>query len=241
MGEKIIALAGKLGVDADSVSLARVYVPPHTRVSKGQTINVDGYWREAGDISQLFERERKAISGQKDLTNASPGDEFSFLDGSMVAHGTVMEAGGPDGDVQVQVRNGSRPPYTARLPRDTSVMSFRPGFGKVPEPPKLRESKPDPARPIKESDVEEALNDPRHYGYGYSEIDMVSEKKRGVANRAIAKAMQQGGFDREDLFQWVNSKFGRWYAEGVYDGQSATALAKKIADEVNQLKKEGYE
>ena len=66
MGEKIVQLAGKLGirsffdgpkftsgVDSETVALARIYVPPHVRVTGGKTINVDGYWREMSDANAM--------------------------------------------------------------------------------------------------------------------------------------------------------------------------------------------
>lgn len=62
MGEKIVSLAQKLGVDPELVSLAmRVYVPPHIRVKNGKKENVDGYWRTVTRNSPLTNDEVKAI------------------------------------------------------------------------------------------------------------------------------------------------------------------------------------
>jgi len=63
MGEKIVELAGKMGVDPEKVSLARIYIPPYVRVKDGQQENVDGYWRNV-TFDKLTPDEKQAVLGQ---------------------------------------------------------------------------------------------------------------------------------------------------------------------------------
>lgn len=95
------------------------------------------------------------------------------------------------------------------------------------------------ATKLTQADLEKCFEDDRYLGFGYGEREVASESKQRRMNVAVVAAANRAGLDYDDLADWVNSKFGRWYVDGVYGcGQSASGLAAKIGDEVASLREE---
>ena len=67
------------------------------------------------------------------------------------------------------------------------------------------------------ADLHATLNDGRHLGFGYAEVDIYVEgKTREQLDATIVEVANELGMSREDLFHWSNSKYGRWMGDAVY-------------------------
>lgn len=70
--------------------------------------------------------------------------------------------------------------------------------------------------PLTTDDLERTLADDRHLGFGYAcTLDIASSSKRVSLDRAIVAVANELGLDYEQLFDWSNSKYGRWLADAV--------------------------
>jgi hypothetical protein len=74
-------------------------------------------------------------------------------------------------------------------------------------------------------DLDRALADERHWGFGYSEREYLSQTRRAQMDRAVLRRANTLGWDYEDLFAWTNNKAGRWSCDEATDkGRSATDI-----------------
>lgn len=77
---------------------------------------------------------------------------------------------------------------------------------------------------------------PDFRGYGY----LGSSFRTEATDRYLVKAANALGISEEDLFEWCNSKFGRWEAEG--EGRGGLTLKRLMAvlpEQVEQLRVSG--
>jgi len=88
LGENIVKLAVKLGIDPDTVQLARIYIPPYIRVKDGKRENVDGYWKQ-GSFASLTPEEKKAVNQGATPTKKTPSKAKGVTanDGGVVLKG----------------------------------------------------------------------------------------------------------------------------------------------------------
>jgi len=83
------------------------------------------------------------------------------------------------------------------------------------------------ARPLTAQDVEDALADPRHNGYGFAERSILSATTQVRLTRIVAEIANDLGWDREMLFQWTDSKYGRWLADSFRGPRLDKAAARE--------------
>jgi hypothetical protein len=62
------------------------------------------------------------------------------------------------------------------------------------------------------ADLDRALEDERHMGYGYAIASDLTPHKRERLNRAVIAVANQLGMNYQQLFEWTNSKYGRHLA-----------------------------
>lgn len=75
-------------------------------------------------------------------------------------------------------------------------------------------------------DLDAALNDERHMGYGYAGRRYLSRARREEMDRAVVRQANALGWTYEDLFEWANSKHGRWACDAATDSsKTATVVA----------------
>lgn len=68
-----------------------------------------------------------------------------------------------------------------------------------------------------DGDLQMALEDDRHLGFGYATADVIgSASRRRSLDRAVVAVANEVGLDSETLFHWTNSKWGRWLVDGVH-------------------------
>jgi hypothetical protein len=59
--------------------------------------------------------------------------------------------------------------------------------------------------------------DDRWSGYGYiGERDRVDDAAAAAADQRIIEIVNNKGWDYERLFEWANSKRGRWFADAAF-------------------------
>jgi hypothetical protein len=83
------------------------------------------------------------------------------------------------------------------------------------------------------ADLYETLNDERHLGWGYATLDVLGDSKRDRVDRAIVAVANDLGLTYEELFNWSNSKHGRWLADRVY-GNDAPATQATVRKELTR-------
>lgn len=76
-------------------------------------------------------------------------------------------------------------------------------------------------------DLHRTLEDERHLGYGYATVGLIieSESRRNRLDRAIVAVANELELSYEQLFDWSNSKYGRWLADGVYGRDESPSRA----------------
>jgi hypothetical protein len=80
------------------------------------------------------------------------------------------------------------------------------------------------------ADLHATLADERHLGWGYAcTSDITSTYKRAALDRAIVGVANEEGLTAEELFQWSNSKWGRWLTDDIIgrDGQPSRATVRR--------------
>lgn len=76
---------------------------------------------------------------------------------------------------------------------------------------------------LTQRDLENALLDERHLGYGYRASDRLRRTEAMKLDTLVVERANELGLDYEDLLAWANSKEARWLAEGYYAGHEPTA------------------
>lgn len=86
-----------------------------------------------------------------------------------------------------------------------------------------------PATPaiLTKDDVEACLADDRHLGVGYATSRDLSPSKADRLDRCVVAVANELGLDRESLFHWTNSKYGRWLTDAVL-GNDAPINAETV-------------
>jgi hypothetical protein len=75
-------------------------------------------------------------------------------------------------------------------------------------------------RPLTVADLERALADDRHLGYGFAERRNLTAARSQQMGRAIIREANALGLDYEALFHWTNSKHARWACDEAGDAGS---------------------
>lgn len=80
--------------------------------------------------------------------------------------------------------------------------------------------------PLTTADLDKMLNDDRWLGFGYLGGREIARQKGDditAADQAALETANALGFDYEQLFEWANSKPGRWFADDMLgcDGRHA--------------------
>jgi hypothetical protein len=88
---------------------------------------------------------------------------------------------------------------------------------------------------ITKADILAGYNNPGWNGFGY-----LGDRKRTQASKALiakadARLLQEAnaaGWTHEQFFTWLNSKYGRWYADAWFGGGQGAALERDIRDTI---------
>jgi hypothetical protein len=75
------------------------------------------------------------------------------------------------------------------------------------------------------ADLEATLDDGRHLGFGYACSRDLAARTRARLDRAVVAVANELGLDAEQLFQWANSKGGRWLTDAVAGRDEAATRA----------------
>jgi len=65
------------------------------------------------------------------------------------------------------------------------------------------------------ADLHATLADERHLGWGYACTSDLPQGKRDALDRAIVGVANEEGLTAEELFDWSNSKWGRWLTDDL--------------------------
>ncbi len=82
-------------------------------------------------------------------------------------------------------------------------------------------------------DLHETLADERHLGFGYACCRDLPEATADRLDRAIVAVANEMELDRETLFHWSNSKYGRWLYDAVY-GREEPPTQKTVRGLLNE-------
>jgi len=66
------------------------------------------------------------------------------------------------------------------------------------------------------ADIDAGLTDERWLGWGYLGERSRSEQNATEADAVVLRFARVLGWDREDLFHWMNSKDGRWFGDWAF-------------------------
>lgn len=64
-------------------------------------------------------------------------------------------------------------------------------------------------------DLEDALADPQHLGYGYATAGNLRRSQATALDNAVVRVANELDLDPVAFFDWTNSKYGRWLVDGV--------------------------
>ena len=78
------------------------------------------------------------------------------------------------------------------------------------------------------ADVERALQDERHLGWGYSTKYYLPRTRQENLDRAVASVASELDLDSEALFAWTNAKSGRWLVDAATAGRINRDLVRKF-------------
>lgn len=85
------------------------------------------------------------------------------------------------------------------------------------------------------ADVEAALADDRHLGYGFHERALLPAASQVRLTRVVAEIATEAGWAYEDLFHWTNSKFGRHLISDVMGPRlNGEALRHVVRNYINE-------
>lgn len=68
------------------------------------------------------------------------------------------------------------------------------------------------------TDITAGYEDERWLGWGYLQGRTNDEEIDAGADAYVLARAAERGWDREDLFHWMNSKDGRWFADWYFGG-----------------------
>jgi hypothetical protein len=204
MGESLAKLA------------ARVFVPRHKRVThEGDIVDVEAYWRDMTPGQRAAVKDQMHAPGTAEPNAAFDQPDARPLEALAPGERAVLEA--------VQSR-------TATEKLQALVTKER---GKERKPGYLKGRMASPGgRSLTVGDIDIALNDPRHSGYGYRAASGLPARKLETLNRSVAAVANELGYSSEDLFRWADSKHGRWLVDRVY-GTNEPPTRATVRKEMN--------
>ena len=86
-------------------------------------------------------------------------------------------------------------------------------------------------------DLTRAMTDERHAGWGYATAFWLSESRLTRLNANVVYVANELGLGYEDLFEWANSKLGRWLVDEATDSTSRATVRRYLnAENMAQLK-----
>jgi len=91
--------------------------------------------------------------------------------------------------------------------------------------------------PQQQSVIEEMKTDSRYLGFGYL-LQRTNMEDPVSVDQAVLASSEQLHFDYDLLFEWVNSKEGRWYGEdsGMFrEGASFQRNVKEALESMNKM------
>lgn len=75
-----------------------------------------------------------------------------------------------------------------------------------------------PATRLTVEDLRATIADERHLGFGYAcRAEDLSAAQAARVDRAVVAVANSLGLDRDDLFAWSNSMWGRWLHDGIQE------------------------
>lgn len=81
------------------------------------------------------------------------------------------------------------------------------------------------------ADVERALQDERHLGWGYATKYHLPRSRRETLDLAVARVASELDLDAEALFAWTDSKSGRWLVDAASGGRINRDLVRKFLND----------
>lgn len=87
-------------------------------------------------------------------------------------------------------------------------------------------------------DFDQLAQHPEYRGYGYiGERDHLTDFERSVADEAVNRLFRDAR--PEFLFEWANSKNGRWFAEEAIVAEEGMSLDANVAKLIERARMEG--
>lgn len=65
-------------------------------------------------------------------------------------------------------------------------------------------------------DLHATLEDERHLGWGYATTEELNDRERRNLDVVVIEIANEQGWTKDQLFEWSNSKYGRWLSDLVY-------------------------
>lgn len=84
--------------------------------------------------------------------------------------------------------------------------------------------------PLTQDDLDAALADERHLGFGYAGRQHLDADTRAQLDKGVLEVANMLVLTREDLFHWTNSKYGRWLCDHASDGNTSLG---RVSDYLN--------
>lgn len=73
-------------------------------------------------------------------------------------------------------------------------------------------------------DLDDAVEDQRHLGWGYSTKSGLPNRAQATLDCAVIDVANELELNYEELFHWTNSKYGRWLVDTI-GGKTPTKAA----------------
>jgi hypothetical protein len=77
-------------------------------------------------------------------------------------------------------------------------------------------------------DIDRALADERHHGWGYACRSSLNERARHTADAVVLRAANEQGWDYDQLFEWCDSKSGRHFSDLAYGSEDGRWTQKTL-------------
>jgi hypothetical protein len=87
------------------------------------------------------------------------------------------------------------------------------------------------ARKLTVADLERALLDERHNGWGYATRYGLSESRRRQLDGTVVGVANELGLDTDQLFAWTDCKSARWLVDAASGGRINRHLVRGFLNE----------
>jgi hypothetical protein len=87
--------------------------------------------------------------------------------------------------------------------------------------------------PLTIADLDAALARADHHGFGYATRRYLGTIVQRRLDEAVIEVANDLGLTADELFEWADSKYGRWLADGVH-GRSEPATVEKVRGCLNR-------